>query len=223
MKSDWTLNSAKDALRKSKSTILALALGLAMGFAGGQAVHSMNNTPDKPAKESVKVPVHADAQRAESCPHRKGMGFTFSVDPWSGSFIRDSFFNDFDAFADMPASFARDLKLRTLPATPSIDASETAGEVRITADVPGMEDKDLDVSVSDSTVTIKGVKKREISEKDARKSERFYGSFERTLSLPCRVECEKADANLKNGVLTIVIPKSQIAHKDSKKLTIRTQ
>ncbi len=86
-----------------------------------------------------------------------------------------------------------------------------------------MEAQDLDVTLSDSILTIKGVKKREIGESDARKSERFYGTFERSLTLPCRVESEKAEASLKNGVLTVVVPKSQIAQKETKKLTIKAQ
>jgi HSP20 family protein len=123
----------------------------------------------------------------------------------------------------MPASFARDWNMRVVPSAPRIDTSETSREVTITADVPGMDEKDLDVCVTDNSVTIKGVKKREIRETDARKSERFYGTFERSLTLPCRVECEKADASLKNGVLTIVVPKSQIASRETKKLRIKTQ
>lgn len=217
MKSNWKTDSFKDAFRRSKYTVLALFAGLALGFASGQAVHSMNVE----SKEPVKVPVHRDEEKGSQA---RTFGFSFSSDPWMHSLMHDRFFSDFDAFGDMPVAFSRDWR-RSFVSSPCIDTSESATDIRITADVPGIEEKDLDVSVSDDAVTIKGEKKRDGSatEKDARKSERFYGRFERSFNLPCRVDSSRAEASLKNGVLTVVIPKSQIAQKESRKLTIKTQ
>ncbi|HNB21114.1 MAG TPA: Hsp20/alpha crystallin family protein [Candidatus Melainabacteria bacterium] len=218
MKSNWNFDSVKEQFKKSKITVLALIVGLSLGFASGQTVHSMNEA----SKEPLKIPVHADGEKGT---HPRGFGFSFSTDPWMHSLMHDRFFRDFDAFSDMPASFAGDWRLGSFVSSPSIETSETASDIKITADVPGIDDKDLDVSVTDDTVTIKGEKKREgsVSDKDVRKSERFYGTFQRSFNLPCRVDSSKAEASLKNGVLTVVIPKSQLAQKESKKLTIKTQ
>lgn len=97
----------------------------------------------------------------------------------------------------------------------------------ITAEVPGIDESNLDVTVNDDSVTIKGDKKDEISQSKNDKSfhaiERSYGSFERTVSLPCKVQSEKAQAVLKNGVLTVTIPKSHETKTDGRKLTIRRE
>lgn len=93
--------------------------------------------------------------------------------------------------------------------------------------MPGIDESNLDVTVNDDSVTIKGDKKDEISESKNDKSfhaiERSYGSFERTVSLPCKVQSEKAQAVLKNGVLTVTIPKSHETKTDGRKLTIRRE
>lgn len=217
MKSNWTCKSFdsmktvfKRGFEKTTSTALALVLGLALGFAGGQAVHSSN----EPTKET-KVPVRAET----------GFGSSLMLDPWTRNFFRDSFFSDMDSFTDMPVSLGKEMRFSSIFATPRIDTSETANTVTITADVPGIEEKDLEVSVSNDSVTIKGEKRRDsaVAAKDAKRSERFYGTFERSVNLPTRVESDKAEASLKNGVLTIVIPKSQLAQKETRKLTIKTQ
>lgn len=76
-------------------------------------------------------------------------------------------------------------------------------------------------------MTIKGNKKDEIAQSKTDKSfhsiERSYGAFERTMSLPCKVESEKAQATLKNGILTIAVPKSQLAQHEGKRLTIQRE
>ncbi len=112
---------------------------------------------------------------------------------------------------------------------PRIDTSETADAIEITAEVPGIDDKNLDVTVTDDLVTIKGDKKSETTQKALNDGtgfqavERSYGSFERTVALPCKVQSENAQASLKNGVLTIVIPKSHALQSEGKKLTIKSQ
>lgn len=217
MKSNWNLHFLNDKLRKGKVAVVALLVGLSLGFAGSQVVHSMNES----SKEATKVPVHSEKDVA----HERRFDFAFPPYMWGGGLLRDSIFRDFDDLGYFPASFENDWKIGCFVSTPRIDTSESAAELRITADVPGIDEKDLEVSVSDNLVTIKGEKKRDssVSEKDSKKSERFYGTFARSLNLPCRVDSEKAEASLKNGVLTIVIPKSQLAQKECKKLTIRTQ
>jgi len=94
---------------------------------------------------------------------------------------------------------------------PAIDVSETESEVQITAEVPGIEPKDISIKVQDDTLIISGEKKREKEEKGRtyHRVERCYGRFERAIRLPSEVEADKAKASYKNGVLTITIPKSE--------------
>lgn len=94
---------------------------------------------------------------------------------------------------------------------PSIDVSETKEAVRIRAELPGLEAKDLDVSVSHDVLTIKGEKRQEREEKDEHfhRVERTYGAFTRSVQLPAAVGSEKAKATFKNGVLTITMPKTE--------------
>ncbi|CAM6003821.1 unnamed protein product [Sphagnum balticum] len=110
---------------------------------------------------------------------------------------------------------------------PRLDTTEQGNEIKITAELPGIDEKDLDVTVDDDSVTIKGDKKDELTQSKGDQSfhaiERSYGVFERTIGLPCKVQSEKAQAVLKNGVLTITVPKSQLAQSEGKKLTIRRE
>ncbi len=224
MKSNWNSKEILSGLKKSKTTLLALALGLALGFAGGQAVHSSNEPCKVKDGTSASIPVKTET----SCdvnkqfPLRRSLGLSLMFDPWMKSVMYDPFsdwvMGDFES---MPVAF-------TPPgaAAARLDVTQSGDEVKVTAEVPGVEEKDLDVSVCETSVTIKGEKKREASSSDKSKShagERMYGMFERTFSLPCRVNSDQAKANLKNGVLTIVMPKSQTAQKESKKLAINTQ
>ena len=93
---------------------------------------------------------------------------------------------------------------------PDVDLTETDKEIRISAEVPGVEEKDLDVSLRDDTLIIKGEKKEEKEEKNAGRyyAERSYGSFERRIALPCEVEPDKVKADYKKGVLNITLQKS---------------
>jgi HSP20 family protein len=105
---------------------------------------------------------------------------------------------------------------------PAVDVAETDKEVRVTAELPGMEEKDIDLSLTDDTLTVKGEKKTEREEKSAGGyyAERTYGAFERTVMLPCEVDSAKAKASYSKGVLTVTLPKSPSAAKKSKKITV---
>jgi len=110
------------------------------------------------------------------------------------------FFERWPEFAEKEIEFA-----------PAIDVSETESEIQITAEVPGIDPKDISIKVQDDTLIISGEKKKEKEEKGRRyhRVERCYGKFERAIRLPAEVEADKAKANYKNGVLTITIPKSE--------------
>ena len=103
----------------------------------------------------------------------------------------------------------------------SIDVSETENDLIIRAELPGIDPKDIDISLNNGYLTIKGEKKQEKEEKDENYHlvERSYGSFSRSVQLPGEVQSEKIKASFKNGVLIVKIPKS----KESKKKEIRIE
>ena len=105
---------------------------------------------------------------------------------------------------------------------PSVDVVETDDTVVVKAELPGMEPKDVDISVSGDKLTIKGERKAEKEEKGKTfyRMERGYGSFCRTIELPASVEADKAKADYKNGVLEITLPKTEQVK--AKKIPIKT-
>lgn len=107
---------------------------------------------------------------------------------------------------------------------PSVDVSEDEKSVEVTAELPGLEEKDVKVALSNGILTISGEKKEEKEEKKKNyyRSERHYGSFQRSLALPCEVEEEKVEAKFKKGILTVTLPKSEEAKKHTKTIPIRT-
>lgn len=96
---------------------------------------------------------------------------------------------------------------------PSVDVSETDNEIVIKASVPGVEKKDINITIAENSITIKGEVKKEKEEKEKNyyRQEISYGAFSRTIPLPVEVKTEEAKANLKDGMLEIVIPKSEKA------------
>lgn len=105
---------------------------------------------------------------------------------------------------------------------PASDASADDAAYHITIELPGVEEKDIDVSVHDGVVSVKGEKTTEREEKGETWffSERQFGSFSRSFRLPGDADGDKVDAQLRNGVLTILIPKSQPQVAQAKKVKI---
>jgi HSP20 family protein len=106
---------------------------------------------------------------------------------------------------------------------PDLDISETDGQIKVTAEIPGMEAKDIDVDVSGDILTIRGEKKREEEKEDEqyRCQERYVGAFQRSVRLPDPVKPEDVDATFKNGVLKINLAKSEEAGK--KKIEVKSE
>jgi HSP20 family protein len=96
---------------------------------------------------------------------------------------------------------------------PSLDVAETKNDVVVKAEVPGMDPKDIDISLSNGALTIKGEKKQEREEKEENYHliERSYGAFTRSVQLPCEVKTDKINASYKNGVLKVTLPKAEEA------------
>jgi HSP20 family protein len=102
---------------------------------------------------------------------------------------------------------------------PSVEVSETDKDVKVTAELPGLDEKDVQVELANGVLSIKGEKKTETEDKDRLFSERYYGRFERRLPIE-DVDEEKVSAAFKNGVLTVTMPKAQQAQSKVKRITI---
>lgn len=113
-------------------------------------------------------------------------------------------------------------KLGTALGFPAVEMKETDKAFKLSVEVPGVEAKDVDVTVDNGALVIKGEKKeeREEKEKGYYYSERSYGSFERRIELPPSADAEKIKAKAKDGVLQITIPKSPEAEKNTRRIAI---
>ena len=106
---------------------------------------------------------------------------------------------------------------------PAVDVTEGDKDFKVTAELPGLEEKDIDVKVNNHTLTIKGEKtyEKEEKNKDHHVSERAYGSFQRSFTLPDDVDADKITAALAKGVLTVTLPKTVEAQKPAKKIEVK--
>ncbi len=103
---------------------------------------------------------------------------------------------------------------------PSVEVIDTDKDVRVSAELPGLEEKDVEVLMSDGVLTIRGEKRSEVEDKDRAFSERTYGRFERRIPLGWDVEEDKVNASFRNGVLTVTIPKSAKAAAKARRIAI---
>ena len=105
---------------------------------------------------------------------------------------------------------------------PAVDVYEEKDEVVVKAELPGLSREDLDVTLTESTLTLKGEKKNEeeIKERNFYRSERSSGSFVRTIELPSEVKTDQTKASFKNGILEIRLPKTEDAKKKVTKVKI---
>lgn len=132
----------------------------------------------------------------------------------------DSLFSDFFLGVDMPPFGSR---IGTF--SPHVDVTETDKEIRVSAELPGMDEHDIDVAINRDALTISGEKKEEKEDKgkDYYRMERSYGSFCRTVSLPVEVETDKAEATFKKGVLTITLPKTAKTAQEAKRIAVKVE
>jgi HSP20 family protein len=108
---------------------------------------------------------------------------------------------------------------------PAVDVTEDDKVYKITAELPGLDEKNIDVAVLGDTLTLKGEKHYEKDEQDKNRhmSERAYGSFQRSFGLPDGVDHDKIAANLEKGVLTITLPKTAQAQGQNKKIEVKSK
>ena len=152
-----------------------------------------------------------------SVPVRRDVADPFSLVCHDMDSMFEDFWGEFDLepfWGDQAACF-----------TPNIDVTENDKEIRVSAELPGMNDKDIDVTLNHDSLTIRGEKKEEKDDrgKGYYRMERSYGSFCRTIPLHIEIDSGKAAASYKKGVLTVKIPKSPKAIEETKKISVKVE
>jgi HSP20 family protein len=178
------------------------------------------------AEAATKLPVKTEEQKAEekapvaqtwhpleSLRREVDRLFeTFDRDLWRSPFRR--------SMVDIEPFWRRDSKLA---ASPAVDIVEKDNAYQVTAELPGMDEKNIEVKLDNGGLTIKGEKQEEKEEKKKgyHLQERRYGSFERYFTVPKDVDADKIEANFKKGVLTVTLPKKPEAQKPAKKIDVK--
>lgn len=134
----------------------------------------------------------------------------------------DHFFDDFPPRLPVPALSFRQLAALPMPA---MEMTEMDGEYRLSVEVPGVSAEDVEISIEDDLLVLKGEKKeeRETKERNYCVSERHYGSFERRVSLPPDTVPNEISASSDNGVLTIVIPRNEQPKPERRKIEVKVK
>lgn len=130
-------------------------------------------------------------------------------------------FSDFFGDVSLPSWFRG--REAAFAVSPAMDVTENDKEFKITAELAGLEAKDVQISTAEGYVTIKGEKKQESKEEHAGyfRQERSYGSFQRVVALPDTANLDKAEASFKSGVLTLSVPKKAGAQSKERKIEIK--
>jgi len=150
-----------------------------------------------------------------------------ATDPWQN--FRSEMERMFDRFGFGMPSMRRmfDVASSSEPSftfnVPAVDVTEDEKAYKIAAELPGLDEKDVEVSVTGDVLTLKGEKRQEKEEKNKNwyVSERAYGSFQRAFTLPPGVDRDKIAADFSKGVLTVTLPKSAEAQKQQKKIEVK--
>lgn len=134
----------------------------------------------------------------------------------------DRLFDDFNPFG-LRQPLTRALQSTAWPVAPVVDLVEKDGQYEITAELPGVDEKNVEVKVANGVLTIRGEKSEEKKEerKDYHLSERSYGSFQRSFRLPDNVDADKIEANFGKGLLRVTLPKAAAAVSNEKKIDIK--
>ena len=128
----------------------------------------------------------------------------------------DNLWNSFLGDTSFPTTVSREW-------APSVDVSETDDQLQIKAELPGVDAKDVKVSISGDVLTIKGEKKKEEEKKDEfyHSSERFYGSFQRSFRLPANIKTDEVDATYNKGILQLVLKKTEETKKKEIEIKVK--
>ncbi len=169
------------------------------------------------AETATKLPVKTE----KAAPRHPFVGLRREIDRLFEDFDRDFWGFPFRrSMIDVEAFWRRELSWR---GTPAVDITETDKAYEITAELPGLDEKNVEVKLANGGLTIKGEKQeeKEEKEKDYYLRERHFGSFERYFRVPEGVDTSKVEATFNKGVLTVTLPKSQEAQKAEKKIEVK--
>jgi HSP20 family protein len=132
--------------------------------------------------------------------------------PWSAADRWSNLRDELNSFFELPgwSSFARAGQLFT-GWSPALDLYQSNDNVIAVVELPGMRKEDIEISLHDGTLTISGERKRENSSNDdkAERTERYVGTFRRSIALPTRVDAGKVSATYRDGILTVTLPKAE--------------
>ncbi len=137
--------------------------------------------------------------------------------------------NDFFSRFEFPSNTREGYSLSTWdafsPRWPQMDVKETDDDILITAELPGVDKEDIEISIDQNRITIRGEKKTETEKKGHNyyHMERHYGAFHRSIPLPWEVKSDKVDAEFNSGVLTVSLPKSAAARERMRKIPVREE
>ncbi len=108
--------------------------------------------------------------------------------------------------------------------TPQVDVTETDKDITVTAELPGLEDKDLDLNLTQDGLILRGQKRYEHEEKEEGVvyRERSFGSFERVVPLNVEIDADKVVAKFKNGVVTVILPKTTASQKQARRINVKS-
>jgi len=146
----------------------------------------------------------------------------FDLVPWEKTKTLSRLKKDMD---DLWGRFFGDVGFPTFGAGmwgPALDVKETKEHIIVSAEIPGMNAKDVEVTISGDTLTLKGEKKQEKEEKEEsfQLIERRYGAFSRSIRLAAEVDTKNIKANYKDGLLTVTLPKSETAKEKQIKINV---
>lgn len=177
------------------------------------------------AEAATKVPVKTDKKASEPVPAAPAWGtlenLRHEVDRLFDDFGRDFWRSPFRrSIFDVEPFWRRE---GTWAAAPAVDIVDKDKAYEVTAELPGLDEKDIEVKLVDDALTIKGEKQEEKEEKkkDYYLHERRFGSFERWFHVPEGVDVDKIEASFKKGVLTVTLPKKPEAQKPEKKIAVK--
>lgn len=172
----------------------------------GQRAKEMMSEMEKDISEKIKI--------------RKGVSGMRDVDIWrpisDAVSLRDAMDRLFEeSIVAAPGKMVMKM--------PKIDVMQKDNNIIVKAELPGVSDEDIDIDVAEDSITISGEKKeeKELKKEDYYHKESFIGSFSRSVMLPAQVKPEKANAEFKNGILVITLPKME--EKKSKKIKLATK
>ncbi|WP_413294735.1 Hsp20/alpha crystallin family protein [Bdellovibrio sp. HCB185ZH] len=139
-----------------------------------------------------------------------------SLSPWSARRPTNDLFSQFEEFfSDMDRGYSPAAR-STVDFSPSVDIEEKENAYIVTTDLPGFKKEDIKIEMADNVLTISGERIKEAGDK--KYSERSWGKFQRTFSLPVHVAGDKIEASYKDGVLEVTLPKAENAKSRSIKV-----